>query len=604
MNIIETIQADKVLEHDPWTTKNRAGIPYGSWLSDTFSGADIYLMGFDRVPTVFFDPQASTSRGNGTYRNPFHTTAELNAWVSANPDKKGQVLGFKRGSKLLGGWSGPTVGLHSSAPSAPFLILPYGDAEQMPVISAGTVYAETGNAATGWANTGGDTGGDARVWKIALAVEGDVFDQSYPEVVKRIWKINHDTTASETDAVGALITAGPGNSIFYSGILYIYPFAGKPDWTQIEVMSALDALYLNITDAPVTGNMSVLGLHIRGSVNNAFSWYMAGLTTSPVIENVAVIGCKCGQAGADKGPASTHAIILGGASDTYRIANAQFIGNRFYDSLNGTGAMEAVSSGEIWGNHCSNTGTKFEQWCSVSGVKIHDNYSYGSRDQRQSIYNLFADAGYRNFGYISATGGNITGATTYDSAKNVGNEFYRNILLNIGLTYSAELVAQGTLIYNNTFEEAIIANSGDAVMLTDDTTSHTVSADIQNNIFIGTGTTGNCRFINGKAGTSYTSKTNAFYLPGGSYLNYANGVSTLDVSSSGTLANFNAAAETAGSYSTVVNPQMAADGYTPTNTAIFNTAQALSGYNGRDCFGRPMLAGGDNLPARGAVARP
>ena len=150
-----------------------------------------------------------------------------------------------------------------------------------------------------------------------------------------------------------------------------------------------------------------------------------------------------------------------------------------------------------------------------------------------------------------------------------------------------------------TFEEGIISDNGDAILLTDDTTSHTVSADIQNNIFIGTGTTGNCRFINGKAGTSYTSKTNTLYLPGGAYLNYVNGVSTLDVSSSGTLANFNAAAETAGSYSTVVNPQMAADGYTPTNTAIFNSGQALSGYNERDCFGRPTLATGDSKPGRG-----
>ncbi len=603
MNIIETIQADKVLEHDPWTTKNRAGIPYGSWMSDTFSGADIYSMGFDRVPTVFFDPQASTSRGNGTYRNPFHTTAELNAWVSANPDKKGQVLGFKRGSKLLGGWSGSTVGLHSSDPSAPFLILPYGDAEQMPIISAGTVYAETGNAATGWANTAGDTGGDARVWKVALAVEADVFDQSYPAVVKRIWKINHDTTTSETDAVGALITAGSGNSIFYSGILYIYPFAGKPDWTQIEVMSATDALYLNITDAPVTGNMSVLGLHIRGSVNNAFSWYLAGLTTSPVIENVAVIGCKCGQAGADKGGGSTHAVIIAGGGVSI-VSNAQFIGNRFYDSLNGTGAMEAVSSGEVWGNHCSNTGVKFEQWGSVSGVKIHDNYAYGSRGQRQAIYNIFFDAGYRNFGVVNTGIGTITGPSITDSAKNVGNEFYRNILLNIAGTYGVNATAQGTLVYNNTFEEGIVSGSGDAILLQDDTTSHTVSADIQNNIFIGTGTSGNCRFFNAAAGTTYTSKTNTLYLPGGNYLNYVNGVSSVDYGYTGSLANFNVAAETAGSYSAMVDPQMAADGYTPTNTIIFNSAQVLPGYNERDCFGRPTRAGGDLKPGRGAVARP
>ena len=240
----------------------------------------------------------------------------------------------------------------------------------------------------------------------------------------------------------------------------------------------------------------------------------------------------------------------------------------------------------------------------MSGVKIHDNYAYGSRGQRQAIYNIFFDAGYRNFGVVNTGIGTITGPSITDSAKNVGNEFYRNILLNIAGTYGVNATAQGTLVYNNTFEEGIVSGSGDAILLQDDTTSHTVSADIQNNIFIGTGTSGNCRFFNAAAGTTYTSKTNTLYLPGGNYLNYVNGVSSVDYGYTGSLANFNVAAETAGSYSAMVDPQMAADGYTPTNTIIFNSAQVLPGYNERDCFGRPTRAGGDLKPGRGAVARP
>ncbi len=577
------------------TSAARLGIPYAGWNPNTFNGIDIYSLGFNVRPTLFFDP-AAPSGGNGTYLHPFSNETELNAWIAGNgTDMKGQTLGFKRGSLVLGGLDiGPGGnGMYSSDAANPFRMVPYGDADSMPIISAGTVYAETSNAATGWANTAGDTGGDARIWKVALSVEGDVFDQSYDQRVKRLWKTDYTGVTNETTAVAALITAGPGQSIFYGGMLYIYPFYGKPDWTQVEVMQRSQAIRALFASVAVSGNISLCGLNLRGGISGCFEYAPADTGSASAIENLSIIGCVLGQAGTDAaGTYGNHAFFVTGLSDLVRIGGVQVIGNKLYDSLNGTGAYTNVSSAEAYGNQSLDTGVHFELYGSTSNILIHDNYSEGILlIGREGIYSSFHNTGYKIFGRDSSTG--VT-----DSAKNVGNEFYRNVLIH-NKNISVQNYGSGTKVYNNFLNGANVAGTFPLVQSNDDATSHTVSLDLQNNILLGTGTSGNCNTVSTGAGTALISKTNTIHNPGGAILSYVAGVSSTTIAGYQTNAG-----EVAGSLTLDIDPIVAADGYTPTNPAIYNAGTVIPGYSWRDWSGRPMLANGtDTKPAIGAVAR-
>ena len=71
---------------------------------------NIYDRGYVPNPTIFYDPDATTSLCLGTYRQPYNTLAQVNQRCVGN--MAGQTLGIKRGSVSRGSvTSGGLVGV-------------------------------------------------------------------------------------------------------------------------------------------------------------------------------------------------------------------------------------------------------------------------------------------------------------------------------------------------------------------------------------------------------------------------------------------------------------------------------------------------------------
>ena len=703
---------------------NNLGLPYAPWMSDTFSGLDIYDLGFGLTPTVFCDPSNTSSLRTGSYKNPFTTAADLNAWINSinqggAANLAGQTLGFRRGTVLLGGWTTPNAGVYGAS-GDPFSIVPYGDALAMPVISAGKVYANTGDLLTGWETTSGDTGGSALVWKLFLPSEADVFDQSWGATVKRLWKVSNSGITSEAEAIAALLAQpaapGPGWSLYYNQVLFIYPVSATPNFGMIEVMSAASALQITYADVATTCNITVAGLSIRGGTGVPFYLLPAGVTTNPTIENFTEVGCQVGQGGIDTvtpNGLDSHAVTLyGGEDGAHPMSNLQVIGNQHYDSLNGTGAYGGIGSGDIRCNQLlSSTGATVELWFAASNLKVHDNYAYGAYGLHQPL-----NGQYGNQGIWSPANATNAGLTT-NSNSSANLSYYRNVFLNLNNQAIKHVGASGVCV-NNLFQcNNGAPNTSPLIWLEDDATSHTSALEVSNNLVLGFNETGNGgNYITQAANTTLTSQTNDFYsLSGGNlvlqtknqtyvysngtfatgianptvapttgvatvsnsltassyYLRYvwtnstgggtgttlvspevnqavtagstvptmtpptapanvtgfdvyastSSGTETLQASglavgstwtmpATGLVAGANMPSVNTTSYnmelgdsSVSVNPQLASDNMTPTNTALFN-AGTPNALGQRDWLGRPMLQGTDTKPAIGAVARP
>ena len=589
MNITKHIKEHIALQTDPFKSANRAGLPYGSWMSDTFQGADIYAMGFDKRPTVFFDPSDISSLGWGTYKEPFTTKNELAQWVlGKSGNLAGQVLGMKRGSRITGGLT--MAGIYGSSAS-PFYVIPYGDAEAMPIISGGTVYTRTDVSSTGWAVTS-----NPAIYKVDLTSDCDVFDQTYSGLVKRLIKTS-EPVASEAAAIAALVAAGAGHSVYDNTTspkkLYIYPFAGEPDWTQIEVMTANYAWSITLADVATTGNVTLAGFHVRGARASCMYTTLTAFTALPTAENITVIGCQASQAGYESvsNAAACVGIIINSASDTYRIANLQLIGNYVYDNLTNGTEVSGVSSGHEWGNKVYHADQGIEMYNAVSLMQVHDNYIYGNFGGRTQLKG-------GNGSGIKLFGRNTAGST--DTAINTGCKYYRNIVINQKAEAISHIGAAG-LAYNNTIQ-GNNASGNTGIRADDDVTSHTCALNVRNNIIRGTKTSGNGVLLFGGANVSLAGvATNSFSNPGASETIYDGGVGKVGIGAWNTYA-----LATYGTGTDInTNPTLASDGYTPTAEAMWNVGTVIAGYTERDWKGRPMLANGtDTKPALGAVARP
>lgn len=591
MDIPTHLQQHDRLETDPFRSANRAGLPYGSWLSDTFNGADIYAMGFDKRPTVFFDPSATSSLGWGTYKQPFKNNTELNAWITGKSGAlTGQVLGFKRGSTFRGTWQTPTGGIYGTS-AAPFYIVPYGDAEAMPVLTSGSVFTSTEWVAAA---------ANSAIYRIGLlanlgaTTECDVFDQSYSGTIKRF--IKQDPTALTTDAdiCAALVSAGRGTSVYKSVggtvYLYIYPFASGPDFTKIEIMAATKTLYIQYKDVATSGYITLAGLDVRGGNNNsAGTWIIsAGVASMTSAPGIQVIGCRIGQS-------SFNGMTFYGA-DTVRLTTAEVIGNYFYDCFHNPLETGAVTSMDIWGNRTYHNGSMaYELWALCSGVKIHDNYV---EYVPSIVYGVALSSSIYSFAKSTLAGG------AADATLSVGNSYYRNILLNNNTNISGTVgighIGQDGICYDNT----VVSNNGNSQTvvscLADVAGNVHTSLTLRNNNLIGTNAGGGNSIhvsdtATAKAETGAGGKNNMWSPTGTQYAKWHGSAYTLT-------ANYNTAS---GGTATNTNPNFTSDGYTPQAASLFNAGDVIATYTERDWIGRPMLANGtDTLPAIGAVARP
>ncbi len=307
--------------------------PYGvppslNWLGDTLHGLDIYSKGFVKAPTLFFDPSASTSLGRGTIRNPYATIAQLQNAINGN--MAGHVLGFKRGTTIraAAGTIGLNLNVYGTA-AKPFYMVPYGDADALPIITGG-------NIITSWTLV--DAG--LNIWSYAMgATQNDVW-QSNVRLIKKTWSVS---------AAATLTTEG--TSTYNSNTLYIRPFGGaNPADGTFEVCVVDLAMTINYTNVAATGNIIIAGLDVRKGRNSAFQITRpATYGTISSCGNISVVGCRASGGGVDTNASGLgrDALIIYGVTDAIRATDVYIAGNYFSDSMNNSVELAGVSGAII-----------------------------------------------------------------------------------------------------------------------------------------------------------------------------------------------------------------------------------------------------------------
>jgi hypothetical protein len=314
------------------------GMPPGmAWLTDSIRNFDIYK--HIPRPTLFFDPSATTSSNRGTYYQPYNTQTAVQAVVSGfMPD---QVLGIKRGTKLRGtGANGLALRVAGSS-TAPFRIVPYGDAEALPIISGGAVI-------TTWSVI--DAGNN--IWQYNVgATEQDVWVNGV-RAVKKAWTTNLATTALAV-----------GEATYNSNLLYLrLESRGNPNQGQVEIAVcefAMSILYPNIA---ASGFVTVAGLEIDLARNAALQAYTIYGDTAAILSvaDIKVYGCKIGRAGVDKSGSnvSHDAITIKGFFDSisgtgYRATGVHVAGNYLHKCLNNSVELSSTSGAVVEFNESS-----------------------------------------------------------------------------------------------------------------------------------------------------------------------------------------------------------------------------------------------------------
>lgn len=302
--------------------------PGADWLTDSLHGFDIYGAGFVRRPTLFFDPTDPNGLALGTYNNPYRTLTQLQQAVSGN--MAGHVLGVKRGS--IARASAGTIGLNLAVygtSAKPFYIVPYGDAEALPIITGG-------NVITAWTLV--DAG--ANIWSYAMgATQNDVW-QSGARLIKKTWN---------TNAVTTLTTEG--TSTYNSNTLYIRPFGGaNPADGTFEVCVVDFAMTINYSNVAATGNIIIAGLDVQKGRNATFQITRpATYATISTCDNIQIVGCKVSGGGVDTNASGLgrDALVLYGPTDAIRATNVYIAGNYFSDSMNNSVELAGVSGAII-----------------------------------------------------------------------------------------------------------------------------------------------------------------------------------------------------------------------------------------------------------------
>lgn len=282
----------------------------------------------DRTPTMFFDPQATSSAGTGTLANPYYTAAQVQAAFSG--DMTNQVLGLKRGSIHRGG----LVITARGGINFPARMVPYGNSERMPEISGGLIIQS-------WSSLG------QGIWAFSVAANQDVFQNGYRMLKKST------TYADSAAAIAGLVAAGPGTMGYSSaaGAVYIFPLDNEnPNSGQMEITSAEYGLNFRLqNDQTFSGNVIIEGLHMRMGRNNALGW--APTTTNRQF-GVSISNCIAGQAGVDisTGYASSAAISMNGQSITNPLTDWAVTDCLTYSALNNSVEQSYTTGGQVTGN--------------------------------------------------------------------------------------------------------------------------------------------------------------------------------------------------------------------------------------------------------------
>jgi len=385
-----------------------ANLPYGvppglDWLTDTLNGIDIYR-GFVKRPTVFFDPSASSSIGIGTFKNPYTTQLELQYALAGN--QAGQVVGIKRGTTLrVTGASGLNFSTTYGAADRPLIFCPYGDAQNLPIITGGEIISA-------WAIE--DSG--LNIWAYPLATESDAWQDDV-----RLWKKIFSGSAVET-----LTTEG--SSTYQSGVLYIRPYNGEnPNLGQFEIAVADFAIKISHANVAASGYLHFVGLNVKMSLDTNLRFLPGSTTNIVTCDDISIVGCKCSAAGTDKAgqTAPCCCVIIGNVSDARRITNLYIGGNYATDALNNAYEINGTSGALVEHNIGSQCGghTVIEMYASNSDVLARYNIGNGASTLGR-IYTGFGASGV----YFGQRDCDTWAIET--SAKNINNTVVFNLIMN------------------------------------------------------------------------------------------------------------------------------------------------------------------------------
>lgn len=438
-------------------------VPNGiSWLTDTISGFDIYARGFVKRPTMFFDPTATTSKNFGTYAQPYNDITTMYRVLSGDLSK--QVLGIKRGTvtRTPSGSSFKITGWGTA--TDPFYVVPYGDAEALPVIN-GCI------SVTGWTLVDATN----NIWSYAATSSDIAAFQGQVRLVQKVWSVS---------AVATLTTEG--TATWNSNLIYVRPFNGASP-SGIEIFAGLYGFYIEPTNsATEQGHIIIAGMDVFGHKGNAITSRAPAVSAAiTAFKDIQVVGCKVHGVGSDTANAtySKAAISLFGISNTVRLMNSYVAGVYGTDILNNTaeyvytdGAVQEFCRDSVVGGNMA----ELYQACSNSVIR----YNYGeyhNKDYWTTDHNghggLVWGTVYRN------------SVSDYDHTANVNNLIYMNLGHNLashGIDVhggTGHVIAHNTLINDVGYTTNRLIEFGTNCPLTG-----AISCEISNNLLVASDT--------------------------------------------------------------------------------------------------------------------
>ena len=429
---ISSFVRDYISAYSQVTMYDSPPVPKGlSWITDTIRDFDIYKFGFVERPTIYFDPNATSSREDGSFYNPIYQASTLAKVINGN--MAGTVLGFKRGTTLRVP-AGLGLNVYGTS-SSPFLIVPYGDSYALPIITGATIV-------TTW--TLYDSVNN--IWAYTTATEYDVWDNGV-----RMQKLVYATSPAAT------LTTN-GTSTYSGGVLYIRPFGTgeNANGGQMEINSAITTLSVNYGDVADSGYIQIAGLDVRKSQSNVFAISAATTANITNLSSITVVGCSISGGGVDTSTSyGRDGFLLYGAggsaqgSATPRLSGAYVAGNYSFDNLNNafefagtTGLIHEYNYGyNVGGNSIS------EMWASNDTAIIRYNYGYLSTAQNR-INKGGSQSGVWFANYYYSSGSWDTVDTT--NAQNHTNSVYMNLIVAPGSHAIRATGGTGHTAYQNT----------------------------------------------------------------------------------------------------------------------------------------------------------
>lgn len=435
---------------------SEAPAPNGlDWLSDTLNGVDIYSC-FAKTPTIFFDPQSTATKSQGTYKYPYKTQAELQVVIAGH--MAGQVLGFKRGSVLrVTGAFGLSISVYGTT-AKPFVICPYDDANALPIITAG-----------------------ANVTWILFDAGNNIWSYTAAEV--DVWRSNarQKKKAFSTSVIETLDSSSNNRTTYTGGKIYLRLPAGEtPNDGTVEVSASSYAFDLNYSNVPATGNIIVCGLDVQKGSNNTFSI----TPESPgnlinTIDNIQVIGCRASSSGIDNNAIlGRDAMCIYGLNNDKRITNLYVAGCYCTDSLNHALELGGTSGAIVEKNMSYDCGGNsiIELWTSCDNAIIR--YNWG--DYSGTTGNIAIQAGGGIFFANRELNGDTDDTT---NTKNFNNTAYFNLITRPRIKGFMANGGIGHKFYQNTvyFDSDSTGSSGTGWLTTG--TAATGFCNISNNLF-------------------------------------------------------------------------------------------------------------------------